>query len=243
MSEQSGKPVEASVFGLPQGRFGAAVDVLAELQDKGEAILFFNRVPSLSVVVDADLFHRELVAKSGEPDLDTDEASEALEEVKLLSGLLLRSANIDRAINFLERDHVNQRSASAVEQNLFRSQYRAKLERLDPRLLLPSVKGRIARLESATVPCLEEVDYELVRERRDNQNNVEIRSSFIRVRLRYSDEQPLSFFFPIFSHRQNNSSSKSFELECDLADLDLMLKRLGEAKGLLIKSATSGSEG
>ena len=56
--------------------------------------------------------------------------------------------------------------------------------------LLPSdVKQRRRRLQMATDACLEDVDVEVVRERRDKCSGRDVAHPFLRLRVRYTDAQ------------------------------------------------------
>ena len=92
-----------------------------------------------------------------------------------------------------------------------------------------ALKDRLLRFRSVTIPALEELDAELVWERHDRFTGKHVDVPFLRLRLRYSDRiGPGIGDLPFFLWGQSSATPKSFELECDLSDLDLLQQRLGE---------------
>jgi hypothetical protein len=234
---------------LSAEQFKSAVDALLKLRDEGKVLLFFNRRTRLRLIGEPDIFYHAFA-----PGLTGGEArkktEEIIEEIKDTVNAVINYDSIDGAVRYEERSRYDKPSSkmgevSEQEREAFRTLQRHKLEMVSKTIVSESVRERIVRMRTSTCACLDDVDYELIRERKDSRLEKEVTSAFLRLRVRYSDlrlHQAFGIFFA-GPFPELEAPPSSFELECDLSDLDLLIKRLGEAKQHLLKSESPESRG
>jgi hypothetical protein len=155
----------------------------------------------------------------------------------LFFGALCRfGTDIDAAGGFLKNlvynDYGDEDKDKAKE---FRKFLHLKAEYAKEQLITPVVRDRLTRLKTAGSPCLEEVDVEVVKERQDSLAAETVNRPFLRIRVRYCDDgDDLGFrFFMGFADAVQ--PTKNFHLECDESDIDLLMRRLREAKAHLLR--------
>jgi len=236
--------------GLSLDEFKAAVAALAKLRDEGRAQLYFNRRPSLRLIADPEVV-RAALAPGLQGDEAVNRANLLRSEVQYVANNVLRFDSVDSAVQLMERSRFDSDSPFTASEPVpadvrekFRAKAKAKAELALSSLVTVSVRDRMARLKSSTGPCLEDVDYELVKERRDSLRNRSLTSPFLRIRVRYTDIRQEQYLGGIFSFGgpETTSAPSSFELECDASDIDLLIKRLSDAKQRLLESETPEPE-
>jgi len=251
MPDEPKSPEEATQYGLSVDQFKMAVEALTRLRDEGKVLLYYTRRSTLRPIGDVEDIHRALA-----PGLTGDEAAkratEVQNEIQTTVNHAIRFESLELAAQFMERqyfeDGVRRRGreekATEKDKQEFRAQQVAKLEVAAKALVPEEVRERIARLGTSTGPWLEDLDYELIQERSDSLRQEKVATPFLRIRLRYSDirqEQYLGGFFS-FGVPDHFGAPSSFEVECDLSDIDLLIKRLSDAKQRLLESGTAESE-
>jgi hypothetical protein len=250
MPDEPMSPEEANQYGLPVEQFKTAVEAITQLRDEGKILLYFTRRSTLRLIGDAEDIRLALA-----PGLTGEAAAvrsaEVQNEVQNIVTYVIRYEPLESAARFMERfyfdDDVPRRGkkekVTDSEKEEFRDLQVAKLKIAAKALVLEEVRERIARLRTSTGPCLEDLDYELIQDRRDSLRQQTVVTPFMRLRLRYTDirqEQYLPGFF--FGGHDQFGAASSFEVECDLSDIDLLIKRLSDAKQRLLKSETIEDE-
>lgn len=222
--------------GLSEPDFAAAVEALRSLIDAGETLLYFSRPYSVRFIGDDEHFRREYEKIRGVEGTH-EEAAVALTEVRNLLGVIaqnLGQENIDTAVlNFLEQMTFFEfhRGASAPAKKKFRERWNRKLDLVQP-LLNDAARQRILRLAGDFGNSLDDLDVDVVAQRFEPRKKRREGTPFLRIRIRYSDDNgPLAFPF-VFSPwgPSGVSSIKTFELECDESDIDFLIRRLRMAK-------------
>jgi hypothetical protein len=224
--------------------FEAAVRVLKALCEGVRFIIFLGRGNAVKLVGNPQDFQR-LMSQDVNHEVDINTANRILAEIRRFARAGVFFNKIDRALAFLQQhifDDDIKKLHGKSEKDAFRQTLQTKLE-LSLSLLPPAFKERQQRLRTATDASLEELDVEIIRERRDEYHSAVVDQPFARLRLRYSDGLGMEAF-PWFWGRSpwgdDVGACKTFLLECDEMDIDVLMFRLREAKKLLL-SAVSGS--
>ena len=227
-------------LGLPYREFEATVDTLAALRGEGRDQLFLARQSSLRVIGNVDELRLTLGKKLGGETPERARAERLLEEVQTFVQVFLSCGNPEQALDVFERQIFREKfrevdkDSDTVE--ALRDLLKKKIQ-CASRLVLPSLLERAKRLSTALGPLLEDVDIELISQRACRPAGAEITSPFLRLRFRYSvggETQFPLFLLPWVTDAPRNT--KSFEIECDESDIDLMVRRLLEAKEILARS-------
>ncbi len=229
--------------GVPLDHFIAAVDAIADLRDTGKAVVFLRGNGAVRIV-----------------GLSLSEAEFAQQLSERLEGVVPSSSEVQKTLAEIERFLsvilATENGTEAAAKRLLYSLLKEFNERseIDPgnpahdhilkkvkaagKLVTDALKDRLLRFRSVTIPALEELDAELVWERHDKFTGKHVDVPFLRLRLRYSDRiGPGIGDLPFFLWSQSSATPKSFELECDLSDLDLLQQRLGEARQMLLDAS------
>ncbi|MCX7424579.1 MAG: hypothetical protein NTW96_02955 [Planctomycetia bacterium] len=227
---------ETKLPGVALAAFDAAVQKLKTLRDDGKYTIMLCRTGVVRIVGDIEDFQEpylEAIGREGK----TQEVEEVLAEIRNFCQVTGFFKDVSAAAGFIV-DHVygdEVKKLSKSDKPTFRAQLKRKLE-LAGELLPPASKQRQRRLQTATTACLEDMDVEVIQERRDDYQGLKVEQPFLRLRLRYTDSRGAETFPWFFRGPWGSSpftSSKSFELECDEVDIDVLLFRLREAKTLL----------
>ncbi len=238
MSEETAK--NEKFPGLSVERFRTTVEALSKLWDSGKFLFFLPRRNWLRIVGDSKELEGQLNEVADEGGFDEEETIEAREEVRLVWGALLQWRDTRPALRMLENYEYEDFFDEADEeaQGRFREFLREKFTILEKNPLGETLKRRARRLETTTVASVEELDVEVIKERRDELENRIIESPFARLRFRYSRKRDGDSPFGIFITGPRGSVPvDSFELECDQSDIDLLIKRLIDAKKCLSPEA------
>lgn len=229
--------------GLPLEQFEEALDAIGELVDRGDFQVFVGRFRNVRIIGDistfCDVFARRLDAGKIAPS----DAKTILREVSNFVQLGLAIPDVEKAVEFLEM-HIFDDEVKEMgdEKEQFRHVLKEKLARVTDQT--KALRRRLDRLGTTVNPTLEDVDVELINERVDRLRDETLTQPFLRLRLRYSsppESYPwASFGFP-WAELAPPVPAKSFELECDETDLDLLIRRLIEAKNFLLQSVVSNS--
>jgi hypothetical protein len=218
--------------------FETAVEVVAKLRDANKFCLFVSRNNSVRFIGDPDEFTIALTRALSAAELEKQKAERILDEIKTLVQMYLGCPTVEKAISVLESmqygDHMKRMGDDEAAKNSFRTSLRRKIDAVAGKLVSSTISEKSRRLSTAVGPCLEELDLEIISQRKSRLDDTTISSPFLKLRLRYTEATgspfPLFFAFP-WSSAAN--SSKSFEIECDETDIDLLITRLVEAKALL----------
>lgn len=248
MPEPSEENTTAEVFGLPPDRFEAAVDALVQLRDTGKVLIFLTRRGSVKLVGEIDDFREEFSVRARDNSIDLEQSKKAQDEIRQLTSAIVKIPNTEAVLDYLERiyrDDLPTKRDRALKEE-FRRRQQTKIDIVSRKVVTDEMKHRAKRLATATGACVEELDYEIVSEREDSYRGRSVKDPFLRLRLRYSegakgDLQYLGYIFLSFEGPEGNVAP-GFEFECDLSDIDLLLKRLGEAKQRLLRLPDSESE-
>jgi hypothetical protein len=228
---------DTSLPGVPLADFEAAIRVLKTLSDGGKYTIMLARTGAVRLVGAAEDF-RQAFATEVNRDTAVSSVGKVLSEIRNFCQLRAFFAESSVAMNFLKENIYDDafKELTAPLATAFEDCLAKKLE-LAISLLPTAYKQRQRRLLTATVACLEDVDAELVEKRHDDYQDIKVDQPFLRLRFRYvgaNDELPCLMHGPWGGAR--SSPSKSFELECDEMDIDVLMFRLAEAKKMLVSA-------
>jgi len=231
--------------GLPPERFLTMVDCLVSLRDSGKFLIFLGRNSSTKIVGDLDDFVNDYSTLNGD-DIAREMAQEAIDEIQTYCSFWASFQNLDQAVQVMS-DYPfsgSRRKRSDEERATLTQHLNSKIKCVSEKLFTNAMTRRLHRIETATLACLEDLDYETVTSRTDSVKGKIIDDAFLRLRLRYSTaDDALPFPFIRFPWSPDSSDrAQSFEIECDESDIDLLLIRLQAAKNVLLESQRHDSE-
>lgn len=227
--------------GLSLELFEAAVKALVELRDSGKYMVFLGRQTSVKFVGELQEFQRALT-EGLHREVSPDEAKKALREVRNFHKATVHFQRASQIVEFLERNIYDEEFGALddEEKTRLRELLSAKGRLVSEHLYTGAMKQRSQRMETATAPCVEELDVELVKDRHDELRGSNVGQPFLRVRLRYSEATVAAHPYLIFGPPPWGGVGPfclpSFEFECDESDIDLLIFRLTAAKNLLLES-------
>lgn len=228
---------ETTLPGLTVEEFRAASETLVELRDAGKFLFFYSRRTGARVVrvaAEADDFRVAVGRRLGDK-VDEKFGRMALRELRNFLGTTLVLEDPDAIVGFLT-DQVFRENTQVMDEaarTRFEDVLREKVKLTSEILVDGSLRRRAERLRSSIAPTLEELDTEVVGQRRDEVSNQNVETPFLRLRFRYSVIKGTSFeVLPVLPWGMSPviQGTPGFELECDESDIDLMLHRLREAK-------------
>jgi hypothetical protein len=226
---------------VPLEQFEAGVHALTKLRDEGKYLIFLSRAGSVRFLGEHKAFSDALAASLKREVVGAEDAQKVLQDVRTVLQHSCRFRSPQRAAAFLqdaEYNGVMKRLATPERKEQFRGLLVRKVNLVFDSLFKGALAQRAERLTTAVAPCVEDLDVEVVSERRDEFHDENICAPFLRIRLRYSQPADSSFPFVVFAPPFEPSSLKSFEIECDESDLDLLLRRLLTAKEMLLRATT-----
>jgi len=247
VAEEKQSETGGELPGQPLDVFEAAVEALVELRDSGRYMVFLGRQTSVKFIGELQDV-RHTLGKRLEREVSEDEAREALVEIRNFCKATAFFETPERTVHFVERQIYHDEFGELDEpaRKGFRDLLEAKIGLVSEHLYTDAIKQRSRRMESATGPCLEELDVEVVEERHDDFRGRKVGERFLRLRLRYSEGSLLGSSWFLFSVMPwggvGPHSAASFELECDESDIDLLIFRLTAAKRLLLRSKKEPEE-
>ncbi len=236
MDEGSNEIMDAKALGLPNHLFEAAVKATVELRDTGRLLVFLTRRGFLKLIGEVEDFQNEFRTRASDDSIDLDLCLNAQNEMRRLTSTILRLQNVDTVLDYTRRSQSDFSSWDDANKEEFNRRQRFKIDLLRKTIITEAMNQRAMRLATSTVACLEELDFEVVSAREDVYRNSSVKDPFLRLRLRYTkatEDQPSPFF--IFFIEGMELPAPSFEFECDLSDVDLILKRLNSAKRRLLE--------
>jgi hypothetical protein len=224
-------------LGVPILDFNAAVETLATLRDQDKCQVFLGRGSSIRFIVDFDEFRVALGNQLSTPPTDAKLAKQVLEEIRLLLHVFLFTRSPVAACKILERNVFEDQFKKTKQDKESLSQLRSilsgKLERATSRLTSPSMLERADRLSATPGSTLEDVDLEIITHRANQFAETQTTVPFLRLRFRYTDgREPNFLYFPPWVPG-NPSSPRTFDIDCDQTDLDLLVRRLKTARDML----------
>ena len=242
MSEET----NAENLGVSIQRFEAGVEVLKGLVDEGRFILFLPRLNWIRIIGDRSEFHAGLAKVETEEAANGKEANSILSEIRTVLGAVVRYQDSEQELReYLHRYIIGTEGAFEEASSEVKDVLNGKIECVRDKLPVSSLIRRARRLETAGSSCLEDLDVEVIKERRDEIQDTEIDEPFLRLRLRYSDaedQMPWPFFMfapPGFQVDRG----KNLEIDCDATDIDLLMRRLAAAKKRLIEADAPEKKG
>jgi hypothetical protein len=246
MSESTNEvtdPAKSPVFpGAPLPEFASAIKSLRRLSDDGKYTVMLGRSGAVRLVGAADDF-RKAFSDEVSREVSAKDISKVLSEIRNFCQLRAFFKGEKAALSFLKDNIYDDEFKELDEEGkaAFLSQLTQKLD-LAIGLLPTAYEQRKQRLDTATIACLEDMDAELIRERRDDYQEYKVDQPFLRLRFRYiaaSDELPCYWTGPWGGSRSR--AAKSFELECDEVDIDVLMFRLAEAKKMLLSAVEASA--
>lgn len=240
MAESQENARVGALPGLSLDDFSAAVRALVELRDTGKFLVFLGRRALFRIVGSTDDF-RSRLAEYRKGEVKLQDAEKAIREIRNYCNMWRTFQDEKQIVSFLQSNvfsgAVGKLKGDAKKE--FRQQQEEKIRLVSHQLFTDAMRQRLARLETATSACVEDLDAEVVRQRSDDLRGQKIPEPFLRLRLRYSVEDECVAFPWMWSFPWNASvpaGIRSFELECDESDIDLLMTRLTEAKKVLLET-------
>ncbi|HEV2803504.1 MAG TPA: hypothetical protein VGW57_01105 [Chthoniobacterales bacterium] len=235
-------PSTSNVPGLSVADFDVCVETFVKLREANKISLFLTRNSTVRVIGDRNQFAIALTNSLGLDELQTDKANEFLGELRSIASIFLPSRNAEEVVTYLEKyqfeTYLKQVSKDAEAKASFHATLRRKVDTVVAKLLSSTLLERAKRFVSAAGPTLEELDCEIVSQRHSWGDEEDVISPFLRLRLRYSEGADFRFPFRL-PWMTGTNDAKSFELECDETDIDLLVSRLLEAKKFLSEALSA----
>ena len=247
MPETPDENVRTKIWGLPIDRFEAAVTALAELRDAGRILVFLTRRGTVKLIGQIEDYRSQFSARAKDESINLEQSKKAQDEIRRLTSVIVMMPDTDSILDHLEQFFLDDvlRSDTTLKEE-YRKQQRAKIDILSRQIVTEEMRLRATRMATATLPCLEDLDFEIVSEREDFSRGRTIKDPFLRLRLRYSEDYSgeagyLPYFLFAFESPAS-SRGRCFEFECDVSDIDLLRKRLTEAKQRFLRTQEPESE-
>lgn len=234
----------------PLAMWRAYVQALAQLRDEGEYMIFLPPQGSFRFIGDRaqlDKYAAKIDPEvSGYPE---EKAKELVYDIRnFLTALVLTgdeqkaTKHLSRMIEFDNEDTDPGDAPEPFSPEVVRTAIKERVEVVSSKLLTGDFSRRRDRLRTATNNVLQEIDAEVVSSRSDFGSHTDVTDPFLRVRIRYSLSSEPGFPFRAFgAFHDHPIGGKAFELECDTADIDLMIRRLTQAKDMLIDQLSKDS--
>ena len=241
------KPEERMFPGMALEVFKGAVETVVGLRDTGKYLIFLGRQSSMRIIGEEKDFVNLVVEQDACKHLGEEGAMNSLEEVRHYAAACGTIGSEEGIVRFVtgavyddEYDALDDKGKEA-----FRQEVGEKVRCVKQALYTDALQERGVRQGTATVPCLEDIDVELVSQRKSGLPGREFGEPFLRVRLRHSETGGgVSQFmsrYAVWWGEAGADGLESFEFECDESDIDLLLLRLREAKDILL-SARNGKD-
>ncbi|MCX7049893.1 MAG: hypothetical protein NTX50_30975 [Candidatus Sumerlaeota bacterium] len=228
---------KTSVPGAAFTDFESVVKALVSLKEKGELQVFLSRYDRIRFIMDQSKWNRALAEQA--VNLSTEKSNAALEEIKAILSLLSSDKTLDEIkkiiLMFRYQEPEGQKTKSLSEL------IAKKTQLIKETLCDNSLIERSRRISTLVGRCFEDIDAELVEQRRDEVANKSVKTPFLRLRLRYSEKLPLPFFF--MGPGGPPAEFDGFEIECDESDIEMMMRRLSSAKIMLLENVSKLKEG
>ncbi len=229
----------AENLGVSVQRFEAGVEVLKRLVDEGKFILFQPRLNWMRIIGDRAEFHTGVAKVESEEAAHRKEANSILSEIRSVLGAVVKFPETGQMLRDYLLKYIFEREADFEEASSeVKDVLNGKIQTVRDKLPVSSLIRRARRLETAGSRCLEDLDVEVIKERRDEIEDIEIDEPFLRLRVRYSDAESQTPF-PLFVFAPPGfdvDRGKNLEIECDATDIDLLMRRLVAAKKRLIEA-------
>lgn len=244
MSENGEK--QEKLPGVSIATFEVAVKVLNELRDKGEFLPFMSRTGTVRAIVDIERFREALALSLVDQELGKKLPREALDEIETMLTILCSNVRDERMAKMLMQyaydDEADELADDQKEK--FEGFLQEKIASLKSQFNLTVLKERARRIATASGPCLEDLDVEVVNQRFDELANKKIQTPFLKFRLRYTEPGSLSSMlrFAPPGIRLPALDAKGFEFEGDETDIDLLIRRLRAAKDALSSALKEKNE-
>jgi hypothetical protein len=234
------KPNEGNA-GIALSEFEAAVDTLEQLQRSGKFQIFLAREHSIRFIGETDEFRVAFGKRLGIELVEKKKAQECLDELQIFLQAVIAVPKLESTAKIFEEQVYDEDFTNAKEDtdrlNGLRKIIETKISLIATKLASDAMRERARRLATAVGAIMEDVDIEIISKRQNLVQGLEIEAPFLRLGLRHTTGSDSKYPFPLppwFTNRPKDF--KSFELECDENDIDLLISRLLRAKDLLSKS-------
>jgi hypothetical protein len=240
MSKAAEKTSSSSepILGTPLPEFQATVDTLQQLCQDAKFQIFLARGNLIRFIGDPDEFRMALGSRLKIEPVDKNKADKYLEEVQMFLQVLVAMRSSGASVRVF-RNHVYDNEFREAKKNPDRAKalqeiIKQKIDAVVSKLSSNALLERAKRLATVIGPSLEEVDIEIVSERKSPAKKADIEGPFLRLRFLYLEESESVYpFMPPPWLTDPPRNARAFDLECDETDIDLVLKRLIQAKNLL----------
>ncbi len=239
MAKQSSAKQESKTSSIPFDRFKAVVMAMAELRDTGKLLVFLGSSYAVRIIGVGARSEQLVTEKLAEKSYGTNFAEE-FGEIRSIFKFMSRTANTAATVSAMIDSYSHKFGTNDPEKASLIADLHKRVECVFNILFIDSLRQRARRIKTATVPILEDTDFEIVTERVVDDESECVLDPFLRFKVRYFEKRNGSDF-PWFLFGENKEK-ESFELECDESDLDFLILRLTEAKNRLIQFRAETSE-
>jgi hypothetical protein len=233
------QPTDETLPGIPFEHFEAAVKALWQLRRDGKFLLFLSRTNNIRFIGDPESYREALATKVKRESPQINDEQLVLEEVRDVLQTCVTFGEAAQAAHFLEQSVYDNlfKKLGPEQKTKARELLQKKTELVFSDLFKGSLAQRAERLDTAVSACIEDLDVEVVSERQDELRGEHILAPFLRLRLRYADGGGENQYPWLLLRRGNfgGGNVKTFEIECDETDIDLLLRRLLAAKERLLR--------
>lgn len=213
---------------------------VSELRDSGKLLVFLGRSYVVRIMGVGSKTEVLLAEKLRDGQYGTDFAEE-FGEIGSIFQFLSRTEDVSSTVSAMSESYSHKVDPSdSAQLSSFTLELQKRVECVFNNLFVDSLRQRARRIKTATVPILEDTDFEIVTERVVEDESECVHDPFLRLKLRYL-EKGAGADLPWFFLRELREKA-SFELECDESDLDFLIIRLTEAKNRLIQIRAATSE-
>jgi len=237
----------AKPLGVALEEFRAGVSAVVELRDSGKLLIFVSPQAGVRFIVDSEAFAAAYEASLGEQK-PAAQAAQVESEVADLLSLDLSGGGVEGGQQWAEFTlyAAGMREMEEATKGDARKLIRDKLSILEESAVTEGLRQRVRRLGVTRSPALEDLDVEIVSEKTDNIAEEVVPGPLARLTLRCSDKGTAGFpaRWPgrVPSPVAGSAQPRDFAVEVDETDMELLLRRLREAKAMLSKALERGSK-
>jgi hypothetical protein len=227
--KHSERSEEEQNTGFPLDTFFQAIEVVAQLRDQGELVIFFTRSRAVRLIGHLTKFRSKFLTVSKSGEISQEDAESVLEEIEQYLSAYAHSMDTPGALRLLRYAPVNSTYGGELK-GAARAAVEKKLVHSVDRLFTDTLRRRVKRLKESLGLCFEDFDSGITYLR--GKEDGRLSEPFLRVRIRRSP--PSRHEFPFFFWPAAADAAPSVEFDCDESDIDVLVHRLLAAKESLV---------
>jgi hypothetical protein len=221
---------DEQIPGFPLDTFTQAIDVVAQLRDQGDLVIFFTRSRAVRLIGHLAKFRSKFSSVSKTGEISKEDAESVLEEMQQYLSAYAHSMDMPGALRLLRYAPMNSTYGGELK-GAARAAVEKKLTRSVERLFTDTLRRRVKRLQESRGLCFEDFDSGITYLR--GKDDGRLSEPFLRVRIRRSP--PSRHEFPFFFWPPGTTdAAPSVEFDCDESDIDVLIHRLLAAKESLV---------